>query len=63
MMVFRLIIWKYLGLKMDSYDERELLNITEYLSLHLLCTLSLYKVIYHSRQDLHSRSVKDYPTR
>lgn len=31
MMVFRLIIWKYLGLKMDSYDERELLNITEYL--------------------------------
>lgn len=30
MMVF-LLTWKYLGLKMNSYDERELLNITEYL--------------------------------
>lgn len=30
MMVF-LPTWKYLGLKINSYDERELLNITEYL--------------------------------
>lgn len=29
MMVF-LLIWKYLGLKMNLYDEREFLNIIEY---------------------------------
>lgn len=44
MMVFWLIIWKYLGLKMDLYDEREFLNIIEYFYIFYVfyCFIRLY---------------------
>lgn len=44
MMVYRLIIWKYLGLEMDSYKESKLLKITEYFFIFyaLYCSIKLF---------------------